>query len=318
MPESGKRKRESGLSGIELTTALDALKKLLKKAQQNAALDAMSSKPLAEEWEDESDAAILEHIEGMMGVLQRRADARDILEEVGIKLGGVLKLKDDAVGRGVETDALGKDTLWSATSLLAHLRFLEELVPRRNENFTRLKINESFYRVSTMMPQDLEMVLGFNRNAPASIAQSGKSPLTVASFNDSVVVVMPKAERSSFLHSDWPEIGPNQSVFFVKDAEYGGYNLKQYVPQALAEMLELAQRLEKKIIRGVVSDGGAWLFLILNVQDDGTSTYLESSVLNNYKSTTTFSWAGRGLLHWILHSHEAFDADTDFFRGPKY
>jgi hypothetical protein len=54
----------------------------------------------------------------------------DLLDTLKIRFSGVLKLKDDAAGSAILSDNLGNDQLWSATTLLTHLRFLENFVPR--------------------------------------------------------------------------------------------------------------------------------------------------------------------------------------------
>ncbi|KAH6902484.1 hypothetical protein BKA70DRAFT_1112960 [Coprinopsis sp. MPI-PUGE-AT-0042] len=320
MPESRKRKRQSGLPGIEVTTAIDALKILAKKARQNMALDAL--KPL-EEWDDEPDTAILEHIEGLLEVLQMRADtrfgqmARDLLEEMNIKHRGVLKLKDEAVDRGVKTDTLGNDTLWSATSVLAHLRFLEDLFPRRNEVLTRLKINASLYRVATMIPEDLKMALALNGVTLVSTRWTRAHSQWPAPMS----VLLSQFSAAAF--ADWPVVQPNHTVFFVTDANDAHRGIKKYVPQALTEMFGFARRSGKQIVRGVVTDGGQWLFLVLTVQDDGTGTYLRSNEISNCELRTTrpgqegVSLICAILAHWILHSHEAFNENTDFFERHK-
>jgi hypothetical protein len=76
MTESVKRKREPALSGIELKTAIATLTKLVAKAGQNKALDAMARKPTPDDWDEESDATILTHVEGLIGVLQAREKDR--------------------------------------------------------------------------------------------------------------------------------------------------------------------------------------------------------------------------------------------------
>ncbi|CAA7270372.1 unnamed protein product [Cyclocybe aegerita] len=321
-----KRKRTSGLTGIELAIALAALKKLAEKARQELIMNAMQ--PVAEEQDpelelvEEAEATVLTQIEELMAVLQARADGPqsysfsgmtgELLEDLKIQFSGTLALKGDAPGRGALTDNLGNDKLWSATTLLAHLRFLEELVPRCNVAATRLWINAFFYRVSAMIPEHLKMALSIEQVVH-------KSPHTLSGFIDFTAAVMVPAQLGSFLER--PVLRPNDSVLFVSEAKDVSIDLKKHIPQAVAEMLGCARRAGKKIVKGVVTDGRSWIFLILTLQDDGTATYVRSVEINYGRFTTRPSQEGVSLIsailaHWILHSHEAFNEPTDFFLAP--
>ncbi|CAA7270463.1 unnamed protein product [Cyclocybe aegerita] len=311
-----KRKRTSGLTGIELAIALAALKKLAEKARQELNMNAMQQDPELELVEE----AVLTQIEELMAVLQARAASPqsysfsgELLEDLKIQFSGTLALKGDAPGRGALTDNLGTDKLWSATTLLAHLRFLEELVPRCNVAATRLWINAFFYRVSAMIPEHLKMALSIEQVVH-------KSPHRLSGFIDFTAAVMVPAQLGSFLER--PVLRPNDSVLFVSEAKDVSIDLKKHIPQAVAEMLGCARRAGKKIVKGVVTDGRSWIFLILTLQGDGTATYVRSAEINNYERFTTrpsqegVSLISAILAHWILHSHEAFNESTDFFLAP--
>ncbi|KAJ3502706.1 hypothetical protein NLJ89_g8764 [Agrocybe chaxingu] len=319
-----KRKRTSGLTGIELAIALAALKKLAEKARQELIMNAMQ--PVAEEQDpelelvEEAEATVLTQIKELMAVLQARADGPqgmtgELLEDLKIQFSGTLALKGDAPGRGALTDNLGNDKLWSATTLLAHLRFLEELVPRCNAAARRLWINAFFYRVSAMIPEHLKMAVSIEQVVPA-VTLSDKSPHTLSGFIDFTAAVMVPAQLER------PVLWPNDSVLFVSEAKDVSIDLKKHIPQAVAEMLGCARRVGKKIVKGVVTDGRSWIFLILTLQGDGTATYVRSAEINDYEPFTTrpsqegVSLISAILAHWILHSHEAFNESTDFFLAP--
>lgn len=56
--------------------------------------------------------------------------------------------------------------------------------------------------------------------------------------------------------------------------------LLNHVPQAVSEMFTCATKLGKKFVRGVLTNGHNWIFLVLRVKDDGTGAeYAESEAI---------------------------------------
>ncbi|KAF8891464.1 hypothetical protein CPB84DRAFT_1837410 [Gymnopilus junonius] len=316
-----KRKRQSGLTGVELAIALEALKNLAAKARFELNTKAEGDR-----------STVLSHIEKLTALLQARADGPqiysfsgmtgDLLDDLQVRFSGILKLKDDAASTAALSDTLGNDQLWSATTLLTHLRFLENLVPRCNESATRLWINAFFYRVSTMIPNHLKMALSVEQVVPA-VTVSDNSPHTVSGFIDFTAAVMDPAKLTIFLER--PVLRPDDTMLFVSEAKDVTKDLQKHVPQAVSEMLACARRAKKKIVRGVVTDGREWIYLILTLRDgDGTATYVRSDKINigggggftaDHPSQAGVSLISAILAHWILHSHQPLDETTDFFKS---
>ncbi len=69
MPSSIKRRKKSGLTGVELTIALNALDNLIKKSRQEEALN----KEVSEE-----DVEELEQLEDVLALLQSKADGPQV------------------------------------------------------------------------------------------------------------------------------------------------------------------------------------------------------------------------------------------------
>lgn len=69
MPPSIKRRKKSGLTGVELTIALNALDNLIKKSRREEALN----KEVSEE-----DAEELEQLEDVFALLQSKADGPQV------------------------------------------------------------------------------------------------------------------------------------------------------------------------------------------------------------------------------------------------
>ena len=72
MPSSIKRRKKSGLTGVELTIALNALDNLIKKSRQEEALN----KEVSEE--DVADVEELEQLEDILALLQSKADSPQV------------------------------------------------------------------------------------------------------------------------------------------------------------------------------------------------------------------------------------------------
>ncbi|PPQ97775.1 hypothetical protein CVT26_012805 [Gymnopilus dilepis] len=325
-----KRKRPSGISGVELSNALDALKNLAAKvrlglntkthAQQEPELE------LDDEKDERAEGTDLSQIEKLTAVLQARVYdphgmTGDLLDDLNVQLSGILRLKVDAVDSAALSDALGSDQLWSATTLLTHLEFLENLVPSQ-QSAGRLRINAFLYRVSTMIPNHLKMALDVEPAVPAPTV-SDSSLHAVSGSIDFTVAVMDPAKLALFL--EHPVLRPDS-------------DLRKHIPQVIAAMLVRARHsrysgisfkhtlmrllliFRKTIVRGVVTDGLKWTFLILTLHDDdGTATYVQSEEISisggftSHPSKAGASLVSAILAHWILHSHQPLDETTDFF-----
>ncbi|KAF9440513.1 hypothetical protein P691DRAFT_767662 [Macrolepiota fuliginosa MF-IS2] len=315
---ASKQLRKYGLANAELTSAVVAPKASVEKERQEWVLNAAE-----DEAEDEAE---LTQLGSPLQMLQSKVDGpqaylspgmiTDHLEKLDISWSGSLELNLDVVDRAVETDSHGKDRLWSADMLYEHLQFLDNLVQRKNEAAARLWIDAFFYRVATMIPGGLNMVLSVEQDVP-SVTVSDKSLFGYVSWT--AIVTSPEKSQM-FLHQPaLQSIKSEDSAFVVSEAKGSNCDLKTHVPQALFEMLGCARHSGKLIMRGVVTNGRRWIFLILMLNKDGGGSYLESSELHiNQAHTTKIFKQGVSLIssiiaHWMMHSHEAFNADNDFF-----
>jgi len=60
--------------------------------------------------------------------------------------------------------------------------------------------------------------------------------------------------------------------FFVVEAKDQGVKLDDHVPQVLTQLYASATKLKKTHIRGTLTNGYEWLFLVLNVNSNGKGT----------------------------------------------
>ncbi|KAJ2912169.1 hypothetical protein MD484_g8246, partial [Candolleomyces efflorescens] len=315
---SGAQKR----SGVELTVAVLALKNLVEKQRQDLALQGVS--------EDEvENAAELNQLEIALRFLQSKVDdsqaysfsgvAEDHLVKMGISCSGLLELKPDAVARSVEADALGGDGLWSADRLYRHLQFLDGLVPQRNEASARPWIDAYFYRVATMTRSSSNMVLNVEQVVP-SVPMSGQSLPPLSGYVGWTAIATTAEKSKLFLRRpSLRDLESEDSVFFVSEAKGPNKDLVTHIPQALFEMCGCARLAGKTSIRGAVTNGVEWIFLILTLGNSGGGTYIQSDIVHNIPTFTKgVSAQGTSLIssiiaYWMIHSHEEFNADSDYF-----
>ncbi|KAG6807751.1 hypothetical protein H0H93_001120, partial [Arthromyces matolae] len=109
------------------------------------------------------------------------------------------------------------------------------------------------------------------------------------------------------------------SGFFIVEAKYEGVVLDDCLPQVLAQMYASGKKVRTRHIRGVLSNGYQWLFVILHINADGKgATYHVSkrtfSAQPAEPATTipNVDLIAAMLSSWILHSFEDIGED-DFF-----
>ncbi|KAL0948352.1 hypothetical protein HGRIS_010937 [Hohenbuehelia grisea] len=205
---------------------------------------------------------------------------QDHLDKMDISASGLLELKPDAISRGVKKDVLGADSLWSSDMLCRHLQFLEGLVPRNNEGAARLWIKAFFYRVAHMIPTGSNVVLSVEQVVP-SVTVSDTSAHTLSGYIDWTAMVMPPQKAHLFLRNPiLQHLRNDVSALFISEAKGPDQLLGNHVQQTIGEMLACARTTGKTIIRGVLTNGRAWIFIVLKLNDNGGGSYLLSDELH--------------------------------------
>ncbi|KAF8880207.1 hypothetical protein CPB84DRAFT_1828266 [Gymnopilus junonius] len=299
------RRKRSGLTGIELQRALSSFRSLFEKAQREHEINKAE---IPEEDEDEDADAELKHMEGVIEWLQAKADGPQHLEKWDISRTQILQLKLDAISRAVLAVSIGSDELWSADTLYRHLHMLEGLVPQKNEAAARLWINAFLYRVAAMTP----------------IYFPGcRIPHTLSGYIDWAVITTTKKNAVDYLDNPYlQKLKKEDSALFISEAKDAEQGLSSHVPQALAEMYGCARTVGKPTIRGVLTNGHSWIFLILTLKDGGGTNYVQSRPLSIYiiqnlnreLSKENISVISAILTFWMLIlSHKELNADDDYF-----
>ncbi|KAF8909241.1 hypothetical protein CPB84DRAFT_1812999 [Gymnopilus junonius] len=244
--------------------------------------------------------AELKHMEGVIEWLQAKADGPQSysfsgltgqhLEKWDISRTQILQLKLDAISRA----------LWSADTLYRHLHMLEGLVPQKNEAAARLWIN-AFFTANSSTVLSVEQTV-------QSISLADRIPHTLSGYIDWAVITTTKKNAGAGLFG--------QSLLAKLKKEDSAFN---HVPQALAEMYGCARTVGKPTIRGVLTNGHSWIFLILTLKDGGGANYVQSPLLSIYASPVqklskeNISLVSAILSYWTLNSHKELNADDDYF-----
>ncbi|KAL0958604.1 hypothetical protein HGRIS_013944 [Hohenbuehelia grisea] len=244
---------------------------------------------------------------------------QDHLDKMGISACGLLELKPEAISRGVKKDVLGADSLWSSDMLCRHLQFLEGLVPRNNEAAARLWINAFFYRVAVMIPTGANVVLSVEQVVPF-ITVSDTCARTLSGDIDCTAMVMsPQNAQPLSMNPVLRHLRNDESALLVSEAKGPDQLLENHVQHTIGEILACARITGNTIIRGVLTNGREWIFIVLKLNDNGGGTYLQSdeltisSMVTSRISQEAVSLISAIISHWMEHSHEELDVEDDYF-----
>ncbi|EAU86394.2 hypothetical protein CC1G_05388 [Coprinopsis cinerea okayama7 len=248
----------------------------------------------------------------------------DQLAKEDFVFSGVLHLKPGVTSTSLsEVDALEVDGIWSLDMLCRHLEFLECHVPRQSEDTSRQWIDAFLYLVAAMKPGGMNVVLNAG---PQSSDPSDNPSLDTRCGGDDWTVVATSLEKSAMLmrRPRLQALDENDRVLFVSRDRGPNQVLASYIPPAVRGMAACARRVGKTTIRGVLTNGHEWIFLILTLHQDGVGgTYQATDVVPVHTlhdrfftrviSREAVKFVSAVVAYWLVHSHEPLDADEDFF-----
>lgn len=210
-----------------------------------------------------------------------------------------------------------------------HLNMLENLVPRTNEAGVRLWIDTIFFRVSAMLSGSRSMVLNVKQHIPSvGISVPGQTrSMKINGTIDYAALTIDARKRESLIRNSLFQFVKRQNPngLFVTEAKQHGVPLAQHIAQAVAGMYASAKYLGKGIIRGALTNGHDWIFLILYLNKDGDGgTYAESPTIKIQVSDTfPYHVISPGpdivagiLAYWMEHSFNDLD-ENDWFSPLK-
>ncbi|KAF8809038.1 hypothetical protein BYT27DRAFT_7188131 [Phlegmacium glaucopus] len=339
--DSKKRKKRSGLTRLELSQAYKALKdmkaalKVVNDVNEAGGIQQNTIAILNEAGDPENvivmDPHFDDELQKMLDMTEGKLDGPqavsfsglrdDDLTKLNIIYGGRLIPKAELDVRAAKSAELGKNEHWSSDGLYRHLCLLKKLVPRANEAAARIWIDAFFFRASAMVPDGKQLVLSVEQNVP-STAVNLRSSDTLSGYIDYAAVTADTYGAEDFLFRPRLSILKDNTDhrFLVAEAKTRFTVLEGHVPQTLGEMYATAKQLGKDIIRGAVTEGQAWIFLILKINPDGNGgVYLQSQErielsMNEPEISRIRCDVISGIIaYWIDHSYESI-GDDDWFR----
>ncbi|TDL20240.1 hypothetical protein BD410DRAFT_791357 [Rickenella mellea] len=232
-----------------------------------------------EELSDEADESVEEsdesvEVDTMLSLVRSRSnlDEREseefyiatlqILDRLKIAFTGSLSLKPNLEERVVASASLGQKKLWSSKNLYRQLVLLEGQVPRTTDTSPRAWIEAFFFRASAMLPPDKHMVL-----IPVT-AVSPPSSSNLCGLVDYVAVVASQLisrmlMRDTQLHNLRMRM---PTGFFVIEADLSVPS--HDLPQAVCRMYACGKLLQKKVVRGGLTNGHDWIFVLVTLNDN--------------------------------------------------
>lgn len=250
------------------------------------------------------------------------------LTEFKIMFTGHLRLKPNLNELVAATTSLGQNELWSSTNLYRQLLLLESLVPKTTEATARAWIDAFFFRASAMLPSNKAMILNMEHVVPATTI-SPWSLRTIGGFIDYTAIVADECDAPLFLTSprlEYLRTLPMPSGFFVKEAKI--YNISDHIAQAVCEMYACGKYLQKKVIRGALTNGREWIFIFMEFNDNYYGASYQRSNVVKFETTTDSDgqlvipglWPdiiAAILSHWIQNSFVDLKSDDWFEVVPR-
>jgi len=229
-----------------------------------------------------------------------------------------LNLKTDCVERATSVSRLGEDKVWSSTMFYKHLELLDSLVPLANEAGARTRIDAFFFRVSAMVPPDKHLILNLEQVIPQTVVHDPSST-ALAGVADYTAVIANSESQARFYRYT-PAIRSLETSlpggFFVTEAKSNLVALGEQIPQAIGEMYACLNRLKQRSLRGALSNGQEWIFIILVLNSNGDGArYKHFSPLKAGLPQIGDTWPNlvTGILsHWIEHSFTNIGTDDWF------
>ncbi|KAF5388904.1 hypothetical protein D9757_005073 [Collybiopsis confluens] len=318
-----KKRKISGLSGIELMQACTALKRLRSSLVEEEEEEEEETVDQVQDNLPDSLKDMISKLESRLSGPQTlnfsRVDA-ETLKRLNIVQQRGLIIKSGAEERSEKSKLIGKDELWSSTNMQLHLALLDKLVSKENEATCRAWIDTFFFRASAMVDPGKSMVLNMEQVIPAT-AISPTSMATISGFTDYAAVVT--ESRAAAVYRKVPRVETarlHETGFFVTEAKKGP--LYDHVPQAVCQLYASGKQLEKDTIRGALTNGHEWMFIILSFNKDGNGASYKYSIPLEYRKTRTPNEETPEqsspdviaciLLEWIQKSFQDLDTDDWF------
>ncbi|KAK2463859.1 hypothetical protein APHAL10511_004164 [Amanita phalloides] len=261
-----KKRKFSGLIGLELQLAYNAVSKLKETFSYVESVNPEGALVPIDDF-DQRVLEILAIFEARMKVPQSLSFSNvdnDNLSKLNINFAGSISLKSDLDERIVMTSSLKEDDLWSSNNLYRQLNLLENLIARSTEASARAWIDAFFFRATAMLSSDKCMVLTMEYAVP-SVNIANKKNARI--FRQDLRLLTIKRN-----------MGDSTGLFVVEAKLHDPAN---HIPQAVAGLFACAKHLNKQVVRGALTNGREWIFLLVKLNDDGNgASFMQSDIIH--------------------------------------
>ncbi|KAI0723064.1 hypothetical protein C8Q76DRAFT_794042 [Earliella scabrosa] len=328
---TGSTKRKiSGLTGVELQLALQQLQQIRSSIMVE---EVPESDPAPED-------TFADELESMIATLEARQNDPsslsfsyanvEALDRLNIRCVGDLRLQSNLTEAVAASSALGSDQLWSNEHMLNHLVFLHKSFANETATAARMFIDAFFFRATTMIPPPHKAAVVLDHAVPPVQLRANRGD-TVSGIIDYTTFVA-ASDAKAYMRLYYPlslrdPSGDKVVAFPTVEAKENAGRFEAHLPKVVLELAACAKQLQKSHIRGALTTGHKWLFIVVDINADGDgASYWISDVLEwrvNSKGTFEFSTEEgnpaliAGILgSWIQRSFQEFNGDEWFFKVP--
>ncbi|KAF6753498.1 hypothetical protein DFP72DRAFT_407704 [Ephemerocybe angulata] len=227
-------------------------------------------------------------------------------------------------GDGVDSDPITKTSgpieLYSEDMLLRQLQFFKKWIPMGNEASLRLLVNVFLCHVISASPND-GAILSIEQGV-SEIPVAPDKPEKLCGKIDFVLLEMAEPAAKQYLkRPNLTAVEGGVSSLFVVEAKGPG-PLDHHIPQVLGELYGSARTAQKDVIRGALTNGLSWIFVILVLKPGQGATYRHSPLLKITEGPTAEEEVVRPdkvhlvasiLRHWRAHSHDNLERNDYFY-----
>ncbi|KAM6496492.1 hypothetical protein JOM56_006965 [Amanita muscaria] len=335
---SSKKRKISGLSGLELDLALTQLRKLRSSVIVEEVPE--SDPAPADTFTDQLDSMIATLESRTNSPLSLSFSAADdtALERFNIVRKGLLYLHpEDTLRDAIITSRIvGSDKLWSNDNMYKHLAFLASSFTDKNETSSRMVIDTFFFRSTAMVPPPQKVIVMLENQISTVYPRLSKMD-TISGIVDYTAVVANSTIAENYIRIP-PTLnqryGGEMIAFFAAEAKAStiAVPLEGHLPQVLLELVACAKHLGKSHIRGALTTGIKWHFIVVDLDADGDGAEYWVSELIEWKTKRSSTSRERlvegtsdefdpaliaGILSsWIPESFAEFIGDKWFFQQP--
>ncbi|TDL20238.1 hypothetical protein BD410DRAFT_773183 [Rickenella mellea] len=271
---------------------------------------------------DELYASLMAHLGGPE-VLNFSNAKVETLERLNIEQYGWLERKPDLKARITASTSLGQNKVWTSNLLYKHLLMLENQVHNKKEAASRLWIDAFLFRASAMLSPGQETIITPEHTIlPIVISPESLSTLS-GSLDYSAVIPRRRVAAPNF-SADLQSLQRNVPFgLFVIEAKPFKSDLEPHIPQAVCQLFACAKHLNKRTIRGTLSNGRQWIFIILTLNHDSQGGSFTRSDIVDFDTKKDINgnlkihrpWPdtiAAILSHWIERSFSEID-ENDWF-----